>query len=102
MPSTPLTLKIQEGSKLAAFIEYFEKAHGGVNEISGRNYKGKIKQFLLKELESLASTGKPAEFPAEVEQFQEYQSHDPEMMEKMKKLSPEDQKTFKALLAKIG
>ena len=101
MPSTPLTLKIQEGSKLASFVEYYEDFHSEVSD-TGRNRKGNVKKFLLKELECLVSTGKPAEFPAEVEQFQEYQSHDPEMMEKMKKLSPEDQKTFKALLAKIG
>ena len=101
MPSTPLTLKIQEGSKLASFVEYYESFHSEVSD-TGRNRKGNVKKFLLKELECLVSTGKPSEFPAEVEQFQEYQSHDPEMMEKMKKLSPEDQKTFKALLAKIG
>ena len=102
MPSTPLALKIQEGSKLASFVEYCQKFHEEVSEISGRKRQGNVKKFLLKELECLVSTGKPAEFPKEVEQFQEYQTQDPEMMEKMKKFSPEDQKTFKALLAKIG
>ena len=64
MPSTPLTLKIQEGSKLASFVAYYEDFHSEVSD-TGRNRKGNVKKFLLQELECLVSTGKPAEFPAE-------------------------------------
>lgn len=99
MPSTPLILKVDNDSKLAAFITYYETAHKTINE-NGRSRKGNVKKFLLQELEELVTSGNPKDFPVEAEAFQKKTSGSPILVDAMSKLSPDELKQFKMLLQK--
>ena len=75
-------LKVQNQSKLASFIEWYENFHTTTNPDTGRKRKGNVKKFLLEELENLLTTGKAStQVSKVVEEFKQASLLSPEIQQ---------------------